>query len=76
MVVIQDHYLEHVQYSLEVAEEVVKTLILGLQAELVVEEQVVEMQTEQQEQQILAVVAELAVDVIQLKMEQQADQES
>tara|TARA_R100000005_G_C4936479_1_gene163022 strand:- start:47 stop:274 length:228 start_codon:yes stop_codon:yes gene_type:complete len=75
MVVIQDHYLEHVQYSLEVAEEVVKTLILGLQAELVVEEQVVEMQTEQQEQQILAVVAELAVDVIQLKMEQQADQE-
>tara|TARA_R100000084_G_C4561566_1_gene104847 strand:+ start:366 stop:593 length:228 start_codon:yes stop_codon:yes gene_type:complete len=74
MVVIQDHYLEHVQYSLEVAEEVVKTLILGLQAELVVEEQVVEMQTEQQEQQILAVVAELAVDVIQLKMEQQVDQ--
>jgi hypothetical protein len=72
MVVIQDHYLEHVQYSLEVAEEVVKTLILGLQAELVVEEQVVEMQTEQQEQQILAVVAELAVDVIQLEMEQQA----
>jgi hypothetical protein len=71
MVVIQDHYLEHVQYSLEVAEEVVRTTALALQAGLVVEEQVVEMQTEQQEQQILAVVAELAVDVIQLEMEQQ-----
>ncbi len=72
MVVIQDHYLEHVQYLLEVAEEVVRTTALVLQAGLVVEEQVVEMQTEQQEQQILAVVAELAVDVIQLEMEQQA----
>tara|TARA_R100000742_G_C4239156_1_gene59181 strand:- start:582 stop:809 length:228 start_codon:yes stop_codon:yes gene_type:complete len=71
VVVIQDHYLEHVQYSLEVVEEAVKTLVLVLQAELVVEEQAVEMQMEQQGQQILAVAVELVADVIQLKMEQQ-----